>query len=69
MVPSEGLGDLAGDPFGGWVGGDVGPDQTASFKMDDRLAIEQLEADGPYNEQIYGGDVRGVIADEGLPSL
>jgi hypothetical protein len=37
--------------------------------MDDRQAIEQLEADGPYNEQIYGGDVRGVIADEGLPSL
>jgi len=69
LVPREGLGDLAGDPFGGWVGGDVGPDQTASFKMDDRLAIEQLEADGPYNEQIYGGDVRGVIADEGLPSL
>ena len=69
MVPREGLGDLAGDPFGGWVGSDVGPDQTASLKMDDRQAIEQLEADGPYNEQIYGGDVLGVIADEGLRSL
>src|SRR3979490_2281046 len=69
LVPREALGDLAGDPFRGWVGGDGGPDQTASLKRDDRQAIEQLEADGPYNEQIYGGDVRGVIADKGLSSL
>src|ERR1700730_14247036 len=69
LVPRKGLGDLACNPFGGWVCGDVGPDQTASLKMDDRRAIEQLEADGPYNEQLDSSDVWRVIAEEGLPAL
>ena len=28
LVPREGFGDLASDPFRGWVGGNIGPDQT-----------------------------------------
>ena len=69
LVPRKGLGDLAGNPFGGWVCGDVGPDQTASLKMDDRQAIEQLEVDGRNDEQIDSGDLRRVIAKEGLPAV
>ena len=37
--------------------------------MDDRQAIEKLEVDGRHDEQINGGDVRRVIADEGFPCL
>src|SRR6266481_5698530 len=48
---AQGLSDLAGNPFRCRAGGDVGPDQTASLKMDDCQTIEQLEADGTYNEQ------------------
>ena len=32
-------------------------------------AIEELEVDGGHDEEINGGDVRRVIADEGLPFL
>jgi hypothetical protein len=37
--------------------------------MDDHQAIEEPEADGPYNEQIDSGDVGRVIAEECLPAL
>jgi hypothetical protein len=69
LIPGKSLGDLSGNPFGGWVGGDVGPDQMASLKMDNRQSIQKLEADGPHNEQIDSGDVRRVIAKEGFPAL
>ena len=44
LIPGEGLGDLAGDPFGGRIGGDVDPHEVSSLKLDDHQAIEQLEA-------------------------
>jgi hypothetical protein len=68
LIPGKSLSDLPGDPLGGWVGGDVGPDQTASLKVDNRQPIEKLEADGRHDKHIYGGDVRGVIAEKGLPA-
>ena len=68
-MPRKGLGDLAGDPFGRWVGGDVDPNEVASFKADDGQSIEQPEADGRHDKHIDGGDVRGVIAEKGLPAL
>ena len=69
LVPGKGFSDLAGDPFGRRVGGDVRPDQAASLKMDDRQAIKKLEADGRHDKQIDSGDVRSVIAEKGLPAL
>jgi hypothetical protein len=69
LFPWEGLGDLTGDPFRRRVASDVGPDQAASLKMDNRQPIEQLEADGRNDERIASRDVRGVIAKEGLPGL
>jgi hypothetical protein len=69
LVPWESLDDLASNPFGSWVGGGAGPHQTASPETDDRQAIEKLEVDGRHDEQINGGDMRRVIADEGFPSL
>ena len=69
LIPGEGLGDLAGDPFGGRIGGDVDPHEVASLKLDDHQAIEQLEANGRHDKRINGGDVRRMIAKEGLPAL
>jgi hypothetical protein len=51
LIPGEGLGDLAGDPFGGRIGCDVDPDEVASLKLDDHQAIEQLEANGRHDKQ------------------
>src|SRR5215211_6980939 len=45
LLPGIGLADLAGDPVGRRMGGDVDPYQTASLKRDDHQAVEQLEAD------------------------
>jgi hypothetical protein len=44
LVPRKGLGDLASNPFGGWVGGGAGPHQTASPETDDRQAIENANS-------------------------
>jgi hypothetical protein len=41
----------------------------ASLKTDSRQSMEKLEADSPHNEQINSGDIRRVIAKEGLPAL
>jgi hypothetical protein len=69
LIPGEGLGDLAGDPFGVRIGGDVDPHEVASLKLDDHQAIKQLEANGRHDKHINGGDVRRVIAEKGLPDL
>ncbi len=69
VIPREGSGDLAGDPFRRWVGGDVGPDQTVALKMDIHQPIEKLEAGCWYDKQIYSSYVWGVIAEKGLPAL
>ena len=69
LIPREGFGDLPGDPIRGGVGGDVDPNQVASLKADDHQAVKQLEANGRHDEHIDGGDVRGVIAEKGLPTL
>jgi hypothetical protein len=48
---------------------DVDSDQVASLKVDDRQSIEKPEVDGRHDKEVYGGDVRCVIADERLPAL
>ena len=67
LVPGEGLGDLAGDPLGGRIGGDVDPHQVASLKLNDHQG--KLEANGRHDKHINGGDVRRVIAEKRLPAL
>ena len=39
------------------------------MKLDDSQAIEQPETDGRHDKHVDGGDVRRVIAEEGLPAL
>src|SRR5436190_15381546 len=51
------------------MGCDVDPDKVSAGQPDDNKAIEQIEANGPNNEQAHGGDVRCVVTQEGAPSL
>jgi hypothetical protein len=69
LIPGEGFGDLAGDPFGRRGGGDVDPHQVASLQADDGQSIEKPEANGRHDKHINGGDVRRVIEKEGPPTL
>jgi hypothetical protein len=60
---------LAGNPFGRRIPCDVDPDQIPAVQSDDDEDIEQIETDGWNNEEVHGGDIWGMIAQEGSPSL
>ena len=65
----ERLRDLAANPFGRRIPCDVDPDQIPAVQSDDDGDIEQIETDGWNNEEVHGGDIWGMIAQEGPPSL
>ena len=69
LIPRECLRDLECDPFRGRMWCDVDPDKVSAGQPDDDEDIEQIEANGRDNEQVHGGDVRGVVTQEGAPSL
>src|SRR5260370_7100428 len=48
---------------------DVDPDEVSARQPDDDEGVEHVEANGWGNEQIHGGDVRGVVTQEGGPAL
>src|ERR1700738_3842079 len=69
FIPRECLCDLARNPFGRGIWSDADPDEVSAAKPDDDEGIEQVETDRWNNEQVHGGNVRHVIAQEGPPSL
>ena len=69
LSPRECLGDLACDPFRARIGCDVDPDKVSALQSNDDEDIEQVEANGRNNEQVYSGDVGRVVTREGAPSL
>src|SRR5580693_8537010 len=69
FIPRECFCDLACHPFCRRSCRDVDPDEISAVQPDDDEGIEQVEAKGWNNEQVHGGDVRRVVAQEGLPSL
>src|SRR3981189_67496 len=46
LSPRECFGDLACDPFRGWIGCDVDPDKVSANQPNDDEDIEQIEANG-----------------------
>ena len=68
LVPRECFGDLSGDPFGGRMCGHVDPDETAPLQTQDHQPVEKFEPNGRNDEQINGGDVRSVDAQECSPT-
>src|SRR6478672_4740058 len=69
FIPRECFCDLARNPFGRGIWSDVDPDEVPAAEPDDDEGIEQVETDSWNNEQVDGGNVRRVIAQEGSPSL
>jgi hypothetical protein len=69
LIPRKGLGYLTCNPFGCRIYCDVGPDEISAAESDDDEGIEQVETDRWNNEQVHGGNVRRVVAQEGPPSL
>src|SRR5215472_2601608 len=68
LIPWECLGDLLGDPLGGWICCHIGPHEPSPLQTQDDQPIEQFEPDRRNDEQIDAGDVGGVIAQENLPT-
>src|SRR5712671_694931 len=69
FIPRKGFRDLTCNPFRGRVCCDVDPDEVSAVEPDDDEAIEQVETDSWNNEQVHGGNVWRVVAQEGPPSL
>src|SRR5712671_1643273 len=69
LIPRKRLRYLTRDPFGRGICCDVDPDEVSAVEPDDDEGIEQVETDSWNNEQVHGGDVRRVVAQEGSPSL
>src|SRR5712664_1335898 len=47
----------------------VDPAQLSAAQSDDDKGIEQVKTDSWNNEEVHGGDLWGMIAQEGEPSL
>jgi hypothetical protein len=67
VIPWKCFGDLSCDPLRGWICGHIGPDEPSSLQTQDDQRIQQFEPDRRNHKQIDGGDVGGVIAQEGPP--
>src|SRR5664280_1304528 len=69
LIPGEGLGYLTRNPFRRRMACNVDPDDVSTIQPHNDEAKEQIEANGRNNEQIHGGDIWGMIAQESAPSL
>src|SRR6266481_1465334 len=69
LIPRKRLRYLTCNPFCRRICCDVDPDEVSAVEADNDEGIEQVEADSWNNEQVNGGDVRRVVAQEGPPSL
>src|SRR6202051_673843 len=69
LIPRKCLRYLTCNPFRRRMCCDVDPDEVSAAEPDDDEGIEQVETDGRNNEQVHGGNVWRVVAQEGPPSL
>src|SRR6266566_6533267 len=69
FIPRKCLRYLTCNPFCRRICCDIDPDQVSAVEPDDDEGIEQVETDSWNNEQVHGGNVRRVVAQEGSPSL
>jgi hypothetical protein len=69
LIPGKCLRYLTCNPFCRRICCDVDPDEASAVEPDNDEGIEQVETDSWNNEQVHGGNVRRVVAQEGSPSL
>ena len=66
---SQGNASVTCNPLRRRVGCDVDPDEVSAVYPNDDECIEQVEADRRDDEEVHGGNIWSVIAQEGEPSL
>src|SRR6202047_794260 len=69
LIPRKCLRYLTCNPICRRICCDVDPDEVSAVEPDDDEGIDQVETDSWNNEQVHGGNVRRVVAQEGSPSL
>src|ERR1019366_8638466 len=69
FIPGKCLRYLTCNPFCRRICCDVDPDEASAVESDNDEGIEQVETDSWNNEQVHGCNVRGVVTQEGSPSL
>src|SRR6267154_900108 len=69
LIPGKGLWYLTCNPFCRRICCDVDPDEVSAIQPHDDEGIKQVETDRWNHEQVHGGNVRRVVAQEGSPSL
>jgi hypothetical protein len=69
LVPGECLRCLTRDSFGGWMSGDVDPDELSAVYPNDDECIEEVETDRRDNKQVHGSNIWRMITQERSPSL
>src|SRR5262249_47645945 len=68
-IPRKCLRDLTGNPFRRWILCDVDPDEVSAVDPNDDECIEEVKTDRRDDEEVHGGNLRRVVAQEGPPSL
>src|ERR1700756_3364551 len=69
LLPSTGLGELIGDPFGGRMRGHPKPQDLPPAVAHDQQSIEQPERDCWHAEEVDCDNAIRMVAKECLPSL
>src|SRR6201997_32431 len=69
LIPRKRLGYLTCNPFRRRICCDVDPGEVSAVYPNDNECIEEAETDRRDDEQVHGGDLRRVVAQEGPPSL
>src|SRR5215469_14385987 len=69
FIPGESVRHLPSDPLGSRIARHADAYQPPSGVTQDHQAVEQLERDGAYNEQIQRSDAGGMVAQESLLPL
>src|SRR5579864_334462 len=68
-IPRKCLRDLTRNPFRRRILCDVDPDEVSAVYPNDDECIEEVETDRRDDEEVHGGNLRRVIAQEGPPFL
>ena len=69
FLPSVGLADLPGDPFGSRMRCDADPQYAPSIVSEDQQPVQQPKRDRRNHEQVNRGDPFCMVYKEGPPSL
>ena len=69
LIPRESLRELMRNPFRCRMSCGADPDKIFTAEPYNDEGVEQIEASCRHDKQIHRGDIRGMIAKKGAPTL